>query len=164
MISALEAFIAAARRQPEDAVRHARDTLAHAGTLGISADDVRWVWPLAARTAHDLGDTAAIRELLALLDDAQPGHMAPLLRAERDLARVRLASRDGDPAAEAFFTAAITSLRELGSPYHLAYGLLDHAQYLTGLGNTDAAETAIAEARDIAARLGCQPSWTGPRP
>jgi hypothetical protein len=52
--------------------------------------------------------------------------------------------------------AAIVGLRENSTPYHLAHGLLDHAENLTRIGDTEAAETAIAEARDIAARLRCQ--------
>lgn len=35
--------------------------------------------------------------------------------------------------------------------------LLDHDEYLIRLGDAEAAETAIAEARDIATRLRCQP-------
>ena len=80
-----------------------------------------------------------------------------MLRAERDLVRARLAAGDGDPAAAAAFAAAISSLRELSTPYHLAHGLLDHAQYLTRLHDAEAAEAAIGEARDIAGRLRCQP-------
>jgi class 3 adenylate cyclase/tetratricopeptide (TPR) repeat protein len=157
MISAVEAFAAAARHQPRDALRHARRTLAHADVLGISSDDLRWAWPLAARSACELHDAAATRELLALLDSHPPGQLAPMLRAERDLARSRLAARDGDPNAGTAFAAAVTSLREQGTPYHLAHGLLDHAEYLTQLGDTDAAALAIAEARGIADRLRCQP-------
>jgi hypothetical protein len=78
-------------------------------------------------------------------------------RVERDLARARLAAADTDPGADAAFTAAITGLREHSMPYHLAHGLLDHAACLTRLGDTEAAETAITEARDIATRLRCQP-------
>jgi len=48
-------------------------------------------------------------------------------------------------------------VREHGTPYHLAHGLLDHAQHLSRLGDTEAAETAITEARGIATRLRCQP-------
>ena len=51
----------------------------------------------------------------------------------------------------------MTSLREHSTPYHLAHGLLDHAQYLMRRGDTNAAEAAISEARDIAGRLRCQP-------
>ena len=157
LISVVEAFAAAARGQPESALRHARATLAHAGTLGISYDCLRWAWPLAARTAHDLGDTAAVGELLTLLDDCPPGHLAPMLKAERDLAQARLAAHDGDPGAATAFAAAVSGLRELSTPYHLAHGLLDHATHLLRTGDDQAAGAAIGEAVGIAGRLGCQP-------
>ena len=157
MISIVEAFTAAARGQPQDAQRHARGTLAHVGALGISSEYLRWAWPLAARAAHELGDTAATGELLALLDACQPGHLAPMQRAERDLVRARLAATDGPPVANAAFADAVGSLRELSTPYHLAHGLLDHAQFLTRLHDAQAAEAAIGEARDIGRNLRCQP-------
>ena len=156
-ISVVEAFAAAARGQPQDALRLARGTLAHVGALGISSEHLRWAWPLAARAAHELGDTAATGELLALLDACQPGHLAPMQRAERDLVRARLAGPDGDLVAAAAFADAVGSLRELSTPYHLAHGLLDHAQFLTRLHDVQAAEAAIGEARDIARDLRCQP-------
>ena len=37
---------------------------------------VRWAWPLAARAAWDLADTAIAADLLALLDRYQPGELA----------------------------------------------------------------------------------------
>jgi hypothetical protein len=157
MVSLVEGFTAAARRQPRAALGHARAILAHVGALGISGDYLRWAWPLATRAAHDLGDTAAVGELLALLDDYQPGHLAPLLRAEYGLARIRLTAGDGGPDAAADFAAAISGLREQSTPYHLAHGLLDHAWYLTGLHDAGAAALAAAEARTIAGRLRCQP-------
>ena len=80
-----------------------------------------------------------------------------MLRAERDLARARLADHDGDPAAGAAFAAAVGGLRALSTPYHLAHGLLDHAQHLMRRGDDDAAAVAIGEARDIADQLRCQP-------
>jgi class 3 adenylate cyclase/tetratricopeptide (TPR) repeat protein len=157
MTSIAEAFTAASRGRPRDALRHARAALAHADTLGIGHVFLRWAWPLAARAAHDLGDTAATGDLLALLDSRVPGHLAPMQRAERDLVRARLAAADGDPAATAAFAAAISGLRELSTPYHLAHGLLDHAGYLTRLGDAGAAAAAVQEARAIADRLRCQP-------
>ena len=157
LISEVEAFTAAAHGHQQDALRHARATLAQAGALGISHECMRWGWPLAARAAHDLNDTAATGELLTLLDGCQPGHLAPMLRAERDLARARLAAGDDDQAAAASFAAAVGGLRELSTPYHLAHGLLDHAQHLTRRGDAEAAEAAIAEARAIAGHLHCQP-------
>ncbi len=157
LVSTVEAFTAATRGQPQDALRHARAALDHADTLGIGHDLLRWAWPLAVRSAHELNDTSAAGELLALLDAHKPGRLAPMQRAERDLARARLAARNGDQAAAACLAAAITSLRELSTPYHLAYGLLDHAGYLVRLGDADAAASAIEEARAIAGHLRCQP-------
>jgi len=115
-----------------------------------------WGWSLAARTAHELDDAAVSRELLALLDSHQPGHLAAMLRAERDLARARLASQD-DETAPAAFASAVASLRAHGSPYHLAHGLLDHARYQLSRGDADAAAQVIGEARAIGRRLRCQP-------
>ncbi len=152
-----EAFSAAARGQPEETLKHARAVLAHAPALGIGPGELVWAWSLAVRVGHELTDSATIRELLVLLDSYRPGHIVPLLRAERDLARARLAATDDDVAAPAVFAAAITSLREQGTPYHLAHGLLDHAQYLLRRGDGQAAAQAIDEARDIGGRLRCQP-------
>ena len=46
--------------------------------------------------------------------------------------------------------------RQHSTPNHLAHGLLDHARYLA-LHDPEAAEEALGEARDIAARMSCQP-------
>ena len=156
-IGLAEAFAADARGQPEDALRHARAALALAPVLGISNGELFWAWSLAVRTAHGLGDYAVARELLALLDTYQPGHVDPVLRAERDLARARLAAEDGDETAPAAFASAIAGLRDRGTPYHLAHGLLDHARYQLTRGEGDAAAQAIDAARAIGRRLRCQP-------
>ena len=156
-ISLVEAFTAAARRQPANALSQALAVLAGAGASGLTDDYMCWAWALAARAAHELGDTAAASELIALLGSYQPGLLAPMLRAERDLARARLAASDGDQLATASFATALSELRELSTPYHLAHGLLDHAGYLMRLRHTEAAEAAIGEARDIARNLRCQP-------
>ena len=161
MIAIVEAFIAVAQGRPRDALRHARDVLARAGAIGIGHEFLRWAWPLAARAAQDAGDTAVTGELLAMLDSYQPGYLAPMQRAERDLVRARLAAAASDPAAAAAFAAAISGLRKLSTPFHLAHGLLDQAGYLAGRAGTEsgagAAETAAREAGEIAGRLGCQP-------
>jgi len=157
LISTVEAFTAAARRQPADALRCARAALMHADALGISFESLRWAWPLAARAAFELQDVVGVRDLLTLLDSYQPGHIAAMLRAERDLVRARLAATEGDAAAEPALAVAITYLREQSTPYHLAHGLLDHAGQLTRRGDGDAAAQAIDEARVIGRGLRCQP-------
>jgi class 3 adenylate cyclase/predicted ATPase len=152
-----EAFTAAADDRAEDALRHARAVLAHASVLGISHGQIVWAWSLAARAAHELSDAGATRQVLLLLDTYQPGHIVPLLRAERDLARARHAGRDGDEAAGEAFASAVAGLREHGTPYHLAHALLDHARYLMSRSDADAAALALDEARAIGRRLGCRP-------
>jgi class 3 adenylate cyclase/tetratricopeptide (TPR) repeat protein len=149
--SQVEAFSAAARRRPEDALRRARACLALAEAIGPGW--LRWAWPLAARAADDLDDAHAAGELLAVLDSHPPGHLPGMVRAERDLARARLGVREGNPEAAEMFASAISGLRERSTPYHLAHGLLDYAQHL----DSEAAEAAVKEAREIAARLRCQP-------
>ena len=146
LVSIVEVFIAAARRQPEATLRHAQATLAHADTVGVDHEATRWAWPVAARAAWELDEGTATTELLAMLDALQPGRLTPMLRAERDLARARLASDNGVESV----AAAITSLRELSTPYHLAHGLLDYAQVLTRRGEAEAAAAAADEATAIA--------------
>jgi len=152
LISLVEVFIAAVRRQPGTTLRRARVTLAHEDAVGAAHEATRWAWPLAARTAWELNDTATTRELLAMLDALQPGQLAPMLRAERDLVRARLT---GDNGAQ--FATAITALRELSTPYHLAHALLDYAGELTRRGEVEAAQAAVDEAVAIAVQLRCQP-------
>jgi class 3 adenylate cyclase/predicted ATPase len=159
-ISVAEAFIAAAHRQPDEALRHAQDVVALRGALGISHECVRWAWSLAARAAHELGDVATTGDLLALLDSYQPGYVAPVLQAERDLTRARLAGRDDGQPADAAFAAAIASLRQQSTPYHLAHGLLDHAEHLLGRGDAEGAAAAIEESRGIGTGLHCGPLLT----
>ena len=154
-VSVVEAFTEAARRRPEAALRHARTALAHAGAVGVSHDALRWAWPLAVRTAWDLGDTQAVREQLAMIDALQPGQLTPMLRAERDLARALLASENSENADE--LAAAVAGQREQSTPYHLAHGLLDYAAELTRRGKAEAAAEALDEATAIAVQLRCQP-------
>jgi hypothetical protein len=151
------ALTAMSSGQQAEALRHARDAVGYADVLGLGHDAIRWAWPVGARAAHDLGDSAAEQQLVDLLDGYLPGRVAPMVRAERDLARARLTAGGDDGQAAALFTAAIASLRTLSTPYHLAHGLLDQAQYLFGTGDEAAAGVAVAEAKEIGERLGCPP-------
>jgi len=110
-------WVRSADRRPTAALRHASAALDHAGALGMSYEYLRWAWPLAARAAHDLADTITARELLAMLDGYQPGQLAPMQRAERDLVRARLAAANRDPDAAGLpFAAAIAGLRQHSTP------------------------------------------------
>jgi hypothetical protein len=145
-----------ARRHPT-----AQAALAGLANLRASEDpqDQELFAVVEALTAAARGqpDTATTTDLLALRDRHHPGDLAPMQRAERDLARARLTTADGDQAAGAAFAAAITGLRQHSTPYYLAHGLLDHAAHPLRTGEDEAAQAAVGEAGSIAQRLGCQP-------
>ena len=155
-IAAAAALVAVTDGQLRDAVRHGRDALSFRDDVGIGADAMRFAWPVTSRAALDLGDRGAVDELLAILDAELPGRLPPLMRAERDLVRARLAVARGDGGGEQL-AAAIATMRQASPPHLLAYGLLDHAAYLSEQGDEAGAAVAVAEAREIGERLGCRP-------
>jgi hypothetical protein len=160
-VATARALVGAARGDHETALRLSRISVAELGrALSFGGDDGRWAWPLAARSAHELGDLTAEAELLDLVERQPRGDVAPMQRAEALLIRARLsaaghAGHDSDPAEQ--FIAAIEALRSSSTPYHLAHGLLDHAAFLAAGADRAAAERAVAEARSIASALGCRP-------
>ncbi|MDT4943248.1 MAG: hypothetical protein QOJ34_3337 [Pseudonocardiales bacterium] len=151
------ALIASGEGRLADALRLCRQVVDDLQVLGIGGDLARWGWPLASRVADELGDTAEVERLLAMLERYQPGELPPLLHAERELARARLAGRTDDPSAGEQFTAAVASLRNHGTPYHYALGLLDYVEYLSSTGRSDGTGSLIDEARQIGERLGAEP-------
>ena len=152
-----DAFLAAAQNRYADSLEYACAVLAHAPILGIRLTFVRWAWPLATRIAHHLGAIDTVIELVALLDAHPIGHLPPLLRAERLLAQARIADIRDDPDVTMAFDRAVLSLRQAASPYHLAQGLLDHAEHFTRIDNRPGALALVTEARTIAGQLGAQP-------
>jgi hypothetical protein len=153
----VDALRAAARRDLSEALRHAKTLVDLAGAVGVASEFVIFAWPLAVRLALELGDNAAVEELLAVLDGYPVGHVPPLLRAERRLVEARLLAVSDDDGADALFAAAITESRSAGSPYHLAHALLDHAEFLSGAGRPEEADVLRDEARVIGERLGAGP-------
>jgi class 3 adenylate cyclase/tetratricopeptide (TPR) repeat protein len=157
IIYLVQAFTASAGGDYAAATLDIQHLMERIESLGIGAETVRWAWPLAARIATELDDAEAVNQLISLIDAYPRGHLPPILRAERDLAIARLGAGSEDPAALEHFRDAIGELRVVGSPYHLAWGLLDLADALRDVGDAEAAAEAVAEAREIASRLGVQP-------
>jgi hypothetical protein len=89
-----------------------------------------------------------------MLDSYEVGHLVPQLRGCRDLARAWIA--DDDTSSAANFDLALNQLRRIRAPYWLAHALLDHAEWLTNLGD-DAASPEVQEASVIAEQLRCRP-------
>jgi hypothetical protein len=156
-IDLVEAFAYAARSQPAEALRLTREIVGRIEALGVGAEAVRWGWPLGVRMAAAVGDTDAVRALVAVLDAFPRGHVPPMLRAERDLAVARLAAQNDDANAGELFASAIDGLRARESPYYLASGLLDHAEFLRTQADVSAATEMIDEAREIGRSLRAQP-------
>jgi predicted ATPase len=147
-----EMLVATASDQPGEVLRRVAEVPALIDAIGIRHEVVTWAWPLAARAAHELHDTATTSQLFALLDAHPRGHLPPLLRIERNLANART-SADAAPV----FASAISALRRFGSPYHLAHGLLDQAAHLLGAEEPARAEALIEEAVALAASLRAGP-------
>ncbi|MDT4963800.1 MAG: hypothetical protein QOF87_3447 [Pseudonocardiales bacterium] len=153
----IDALAAALRGRHADALHHARKVLDYLAAIGMRHELICWGWPLATRWAYLVGDTDAVEELIAMLDSQAVGHVPPILRAERALARARLSAVQRARDADAAFDDAVAALREVASPYHLAHGLLDRAEYRTALGDTADVAVLIDEAAAIAEKLHCRP-------
>jgi tetratricopeptide (TPR) repeat protein len=153
----IRAFIAYAEQRTADALDLSRQVLDLVPNVGIANDLTRWVFPLATRCAAELDDAAEVARLLALLETYNPGEIPPVIDSDRDLARARLAVRNGDPDADERFAASIVALRTRGTPYHYAYGLLDCARYLRSTNRQDESVAFIDEAQEIAERLHAEP-------
>jgi class 3 adenylate cyclase/tetratricopeptide (TPR) repeat protein len=147
-----------------EALSHAKRSLTHGQVYGPSHESIRWVWPIAADAALALGEHTEVRRLLEWLDAYPPGHIPPVLRAERLRIRARLLAIENNPEAGSAFDAAIKAFRDFGSPYHLATALLDHADYLADGADPGRAQEVAAEANAIAEQLGAQPLMERGRP
>ncbi len=149
----VDALQAAGRGALREALTHAQAIMGYADALGIASEAIGWAWPLAVRAAFATDDPATVSALLAQLDAYPVGYLPPLLRAERSLARAKQLAGAGAADADAALAAAVAELRAVGSPYHLAYALLDRADHLTSSGRADEAEPLRDEVRSIGERL-----------
>lgn len=91
------------------------------------------------------------------LDQHPLGKLPLVLRAERNLVRARLTAQSDDIEAARLFDQAIEAYRKIPALFHLAHALLDHAEFLRATGDRTGAESAVAEAVQIADRLGAKP-------
>jgi hypothetical protein len=151
---ALVAAVAEADGDVQGARAAAADALGFRAAVGINVSTFRWSWTAAARLAHEAEDLDDERTLLTMLREHRSPELAPLLRAERDLAEARLAAVEGSAGAAARLASAVAAVRALGNPYELAHALLDEAAWLTTQGTPEAAAERLGEATAIGERLG----------
>ena len=103
--------------------------------------------------ASGVEDPAAIRELLATLDELQPGELTRSLRAQQARLRARLPEHD----VESELVTAGVLFRELEAPFHLAVVQLEHAEHLEAQGRGKEAAVLLAEATETFTQLGAAP-------
>jgi predicted ATPase/class 3 adenylate cyclase len=133
-----------AERRFQEALADGLATIEVSRTLGIPAQSTKRGIVEAAEAALALGDSAALEEVLALIDSVPAGMRPPFLDAQATRFRAR---SSGDPSG---LEAAAALFREIGVPFWLAVTLLEHGE-LTG------DESSLAEAREVFEQLGAQP-------
>jgi tetratricopeptide (TPR) repeat protein len=147
------AYLARAHGDLAAAAAAAQRTIDVSTTIAASGEGIVLSWSVAADCHLAVGDVDAAARLLEWLDGRPVGHVPPLLWAERRRIDARIRVERGDPGAGVAMEQAVLALREVGSSYHLAVALLDHADMLTE-ADAEQAQQLADEARALAERLG----------
>jgi class 3 adenylate cyclase/tetratricopeptide (TPR) repeat protein len=156
-IAMTRCIIAAGQGDSHRAAEQGRVAITEGEKAGVASEGIRWCWPIAADAAFELHDLDEVQRLLAWADSKPEGHLHPVVRADRLRIKARLLAERGDATAAETFDAAVRTLREMQTPYHLAIALLDQAGYLADAGDGEQAQRLTDEAQLIAERLGAQP-------
>jgi tetratricopeptide (TPR) repeat protein len=145
-----EAQLHLARGRPQEALGIAMDVWESRMTVGVNAETVKELLPIAADAALALGAIGATDELLTSMENLRGGMIPQSMRAQTMRFRARLAAVGGDAErAERLFRGAAALMRELATPFPMAVVLLEHAEWLAAAGATDDAEPLLAEARAV---------------
>jgi hypothetical protein len=151
---ATEACVLRAEGMPAEALAAARRALSVGDQVGQSHWGVKAAFQEALEAALELGDSGTARDLLEMLDALAPGSVAPFLLAQRARFHARLGSTR---AGQNGFAAAAEILRELGTPFHHAVVLLEHAEALEEQERAEDAAPLREEAHEAFERLGAAP-------
>jgi class 3 adenylate cyclase/tetratricopeptide (TPR) repeat protein len=133
--------------------RHEEGLATLRAALQVPGAEHGWMRFMLLEAAAGIDDPAALRELLAGLDELRPGELTRSLRAQQARLRSRLPEHD----AESELAAAERLFRELEAPFDLAVVQLEHAEHLEAQGRAEEAAALLAEARETFARLGAAP-------
>jgi ATP/maltotriose-dependent transcriptional regulator MalT len=136
----------------------ARQAIEEWTTVGAGHQSVKISFVEGTEAALALGDLDDVEELVSFVDRLGTGAVTPFLRAQAGRVRARLSAARGDPAAvEPAFAEAHGICREVGLPFWLAIGLLEHAEWLRSEGRAEEASSLLAESQGIFDRLGAKP-------
>jgi hypothetical protein len=121
--------------------------------LQIPGAEHGWMRFMVLEAAAGIDDPAALRELLAGLDELHPGELTGSLRAQQARLRSRLPEHD----AESELVTAERLFRELEAPFDLAVVQLERAEHLEAQGRFEEAALLLAEASETFTRLEAAP-------
>ncbi len=132
--------------------------------VGGISDDLLHAWPVAADLALELGDRAALDELLGVVDD-QAGHGYVPLAIQGHRQRIRgLAAREADPdAAEALLREALGIFDEWGARLWHARVETELGDWLVACGRPDDGQELAERGRATLATLGAH-GWLARHP
>jgi class 3 adenylate cyclase/tetratricopeptide (TPR) repeat protein len=151
-----EARVLRAEGRSIDALVLAEEALESREEVGTAAWVIKLGMSEALECAFALGDSAKVKELLAMLDALPPGELKPWFQGLRARSRGWLASATGSTDAEAHFREAERVYEALGTPFYLAVVQLEHAEALTA-SESDDAELLGRAAREVFERLRANP-------
>ncbi len=153
------AVIERAKGNAAEALRWARESLAHIGESGPGAEQTKEGYVVAIEAAFDLKEPDTVEELLATIESIPRGKCPAFLRAHQLRYRGRLAALRGDVAeAEDRYERAAGRFREISVPFSMALTLLEHGELLTRENRAPEAAPLLDEAHGIFERLGASPS------
>ena len=151
--------VAAGLTQPRDRARRAElaaEAARSCAALSGIDDDFVYHWAHAIEAAAEIGDDAAVEDLLDIVRRQPPGLRNPLVRAEFLRLRATYAqATQADPEAD--LRQAIAELVAFGSPFRRAQAELSLAELLTTRGAAAEAEALLDQARVTFTELAATP-------
>ncbi len=154
---AAEAIVLRGEGRPDDALSSALGAWDLRDGLGLSGD-VKEGLTLAIDLSLETGDLDRAELLLGEIEALRPGELYPYLQASGARFGARVAAARGHAEGpDAGFRAGARIFRETSMRFWLAVTLLEHAEWLVGLGRQAEAQPMLAEAEAIFSELGAVP-------
>jgi len=151
-------YVLLAEGKHTDALVAGEEALRYGRELGIRSPGAKEAFIVCLEAAFAIDDLAKVDALLDELGSLPPGQITPLIGAQLNRNRARLAvvrgERDG---VETGFRTAIEQFREMKMPYWLGVTSLELGEWLRSQGREAEAAGPIEEARDTFTALRARP-------
>jgi tetratricopeptide (TPR) repeat protein len=154
---AARAALLRAEGRYREALQSAEEALKTGQELGTTSVAGKEGFVEAIESALAMDETGKAEELLERIEGVRPGERTPFLETQALRFRAKLGSSADDSGAEAAFSSAATSFRQLGTPFWVAVTLLEMGEWLVAYGRAEEAEAVLEEAREVFEELGARP-------